>query len=614
MIYNNLIYLLVVILILTTSSPPERVQLPHLVSLLLFIGKGLAFFTLAHHLFKKRVTSAARYFATEQKLSIAAIVSLALDVYLLNLQYYAGQLPLSTRLPVLTSLSGIALFFGYLSIIWLAARPNYQQIFGRSVSGSSFVAANLKTNIAIVLPWLLLTLFSDLLALTPLPFIKEFLASPWGEPALFLLFLAILVVGLPAIVVRLWGCRPLPPGPTRTLIEEFCRKERLRYADIMIWPLFEGRMLTAGVMGVSRRFRYLLITPALMEAMSDEEIEAVMAHEIGHVKRYHLQLYLFLFLGFGMLAQVSIYPVITLMLNSDLFYRAVTITGKSPDTALTFVSTTLLLVLMVLYFRFIFGFFMRNFERQADLHALHAMGSAAPLIRVFEKIAWLSGKIRDLPSWHHFGIGQRIDYLVKCQRDSLHIGRHHRKVYLALALYLATLGGGAFFMWQMPQDLLGDAPKTKFVEALLLQKIGEEPKNVVWPQLLGDLQFSRRLYDKAFSAYEHALSLAPDHPELLNNLAWLLLTAQDPAVLNPPRALRLAQQAALISQSAHVLDTLATAYWANGQREKAIAVEKEALERAKGNAQFYLGQIERFRTGDYNPEQYGPDRFDETKP
>jgi len=81
----------------------------------------------------------------------------------------------------------------------------------------------------------------------------------------------------------------MEPGLVRTHIEAFCRRQNLKYADILIWPLFEGQILTAGVMGLVRRFRYLLFTPALLQSLSVEEVDAVMAHEIGHVKRYHLQ-------------------------------------------------------------------------------------------------------------------------------------------------------------------------------------------------------------------------------------------------------------------------------------------------------------------------------------
>jgi Zn-dependent protease with chaperone function len=612
MIYNNLIYLLVVILILTTSSTPEKTQIPLLNAAILFGGKGFIFQQIAHHLFNRRpIHKAADYFAAEQKLSILAIIFMAIDVYLLECIYYFSKFPFTTELPALVNVLGITLFFAYLTVIWVTALQKYGRIFGRKQSAPSFIAANLKINLAIILPWLLLSFASDLLQLMPLPLINNFLDSPWGEPTLLLIFFLILVIGIPAIIVRLWNCTPLPMGQTRTMIEDFCRQQNLRFKEIMTWPLFEGQMLTAGVMGLNRHFRYLLITPALIKAMTPEEIQAVMAHEIGHVKRYHLQLYLFLFLGFGMLAQLSTSPLLALLLNSDIFYLAITFTGKSPDTVLTFASTVTMLIFMLIYFRLIFGFFMRNFERQADLHAMSAMGDATPLIRVFEKIAWLSGKIRDLPSWHHFGIGERIDFLIKCQGDKRQIAKHHRKVHLALALYLTIIIAGALLIWQLPGDFLGDAPKIKFAQALIQEKIKQEPEQAMWPQLLADLQQSRGQYRQAIIAYEQAITLAPTNAETLNNLAWLLLTAQEPELLNPSRALTLAKSAAALSKSPHILDTLATAYWANNMRPEAIATGEQALSAARENHKFYREQIKRFTNVDFSAAIYAPENNNE---
>jgi Zn-dependent protease with chaperone function len=599
--YNNLIYLLVVILILTTGGIPEQAQIPWPAALLFFCIKGFIFNLLARYFFRRNPdNTAARYFAVEQRLSILAIVFLAVDIFLLEGRYYLSRLPLAAGLPVLSHLAGIFLFFGYLCLIWLAARPSYQSIFARTLTARAFVAANIRINLAILLPWLIISLLFDLLQLAPVPGLKEFLASAWGEPVLVLLSLFGLIFFLPLAIVRLWGCTPLPQGPTRQRLEDFCRSQQLQFSNILLWPLFEGRMLTAGVIGLSRRFRYILVTPALLEATTPEEIEAVMAHELGHIKRYHLQLYLFLFLGFGLLTQVSGVPLLLLLLSSDFFYQLITLTGASPDTILALASTSILFALMLGYFRFVFGFFMRNFERQADLYALAAMGHASPLIRVFEKIALLSGNIRDLPSWHHFGLGQRIDYLRRCEETPAWISRHHRRVYLALGLYALIMLAGVAAAWQMPPDFLGDAPKARFAEAIIRQKIREQPDNGLWFQLLGDLQYSRNQEESALDAYEQALRLAPVNTEALNNLAWLLITAQKPGLRNPERALLLAQKAAADARIPHVLDTLATAYWANDNPTEALTIEKEALALAGTHAEFYRSQMEKFQNTRYS--------------
>ncbi|MCB2184136.1 MAG: M48 family metalloprotease [Desulfobulbaceae bacterium] len=594
MIYNNLIYLIVVIFVLSTNSVPDSPQISPWLATFIFGLKGLIFFLVVSLTYRRnRVRQAPQYFSAEQRLSILAIIWLALDVYFLDCQYYFAALPYSGRLPVLVSLCGIMLFFFYLSLIWIGAKKSYVRVFGRNYTTATFVKTNLKNNIPIILPWLLLSLVADLLILLPFPAVKEFMHSTWGEPLFFLVFFILLAVTFPEIITRFWGCRPMQPGLVRTHVELFCRLQGLKYRDILIWPLFEGQVLTAGVMGLIKRFRYLLFTPALLKSLSIEEVDAVMAHEIGHVKRYHLQLYMVLLFGFSLLAQLGSYLFMYLLLKSNYFYQFSAFLGKNTDTVLIFSSTVALFVLLILYFRFIFGFFMRNFERQADLHALTSLGGSRGIVNALEKVAWLSGDIRDLPSWHHFGIAERVDFLTLCDRQPLQIRRHHRKVYGALLLYVFVLFGAGFTLWKMPSDLLERAPLDHLAE-LYSEKAVEDTENHLWYQLLGDLMQGRNMYGESIEAYEKALHRSPEHPEIMNNLAWVLLTASEPKYRNPERALMLARIAASKKPAGYILDTLAMAYFQNGFIENAIEVEKKAIELDPENKEYYLKQLLEF--------------------
>jgi len=98
-------------------------------------AKGGAYHYLLHHAYSKgRVSNDKQYFAIEQKFSLLAIFLFAIDVYLLDIKYYFSFLSLNENLPALLSLGGLALFFFYLSLLWLAARKNYRGIFGRHYS------------------------------------------------------------------------------------------------------------------------------------------------------------------------------------------------------------------------------------------------------------------------------------------------------------------------------------------------------------------------------------------------------------------------------------------------------------------------------------------------
>jgi len=66
----------------------------------------------------------------------------------------------------------------------------------------------------------------------------------------------------------------------------------------MSWNALNGGLVTAGVLGLVTRFRYLLITPELIKLLDKDELMGVVSHEIGHVKKHHLRYYLVFFLGF----------------------------------------------------------------------------------------------------------------------------------------------------------------------------------------------------------------------------------------------------------------------------------------------------------------------------
>ncbi len=107
---------------------------------------------------------------------------------------------------------------------------------------------------------------------------------------------------------------------------------------------------------------------------------------------------------------------------------------------------------------------------------------------------------------------------------------------------------------------------------------------------------------KAVAAYDKALTLEPSNPKLLNNLAWLLLTSNDLTLRDPKRALEMARLAGMQIPAGHVLDTLATAYWANGFVRKAIETEQQAIFADPAQGDYYRAQIQRFKNSTYRAE------------
>src|SRR5215472_8204975 len=72
-------------------------------------------------------------------------------------------------------------------------------------------------------------------------------------------------------------------------------------------------------------------------------------------------------------------------------------------------------------------------------------------------------------------------------------------------------------------------------------------------------------------------AVAQNYVPAMNSLALLLATSDDKHVKNPQEAVALATKAVAASNNPDYLDTLAAAYFANGETDKAVETEQKAL-------------------------------------
>jgi tetratricopeptide (TPR) repeat protein len=352
-------------------------------------------------------------------------------------------------------------------------------------------------------------------------------------------------------------------------------------------------MMTAGIMGIIPRFRYILITDALMEVLSLEELKAVVAHEMGHAKYRHLLFYIFFFLGFMILVlglfNLEDPGLYILFLDYLLIRFSKTLSGH---TFLVIYGLSVLAIILV-YFRYVMGFFMRNFERQADLHSAATMGSPRPTISSLEKIALLSGKSRELPSWHHFSIKERVDYLWRTLSEPKIAKRHHRFVATSFLVYLAcVISLGYLLNFSPVKQALG----YHLISDRIKQSLLKDPDNTALLENLAGVYLETGKLDEAVKIYERVILLEPSKARALNNLAWILVTATDERLKDKERALVLAKKAADLNRSPYILDTLAEAYYANGLTRLAIKTIKEAISLTTENRRYYKNQLKKFMT------------------
>ena len=602
--FGNFLYFIIVLLIYLTYQPSAETNFSGLESLTFFIGLIALFFYFTLFLFRRVERRIAtddftrldnQFHAILTRQSIMAILIFAIDIYGLSLPSFLVDIWLFNKTPTLEALLFLGLFVFYLAIVWTCAYGPYKRLYRSDISMRSYVLSNITFSIPILLPWLLLSGFADLIKALPFEWPGRFLDTTEGEVTYFLIFLFLVAIVGPAMIQKFWRCKPIEPGEHRRRIENLCQKAGMAYADILYWPIFGGKMITAGVMGLIKKFRYILITPSLLRLLEPEEIDAVIAHEIGHVKRKHLLFYLLFFVGYMLLSYLTFDMILFGIIYAEPVSWIINQTGFEQTTVISTLFSLVMIIVFIIYFRFIFGFFMRNFERQADIYVYSLFESAKPLISTLQKIATTSGQSADRPNWHHFSIRERIDYLKNCESNPQWIHRHNRRVKKSIGIYLVGLVLIGFIGYQLNLGTIGEKLNQGFLEKVITRELQKSPDNPNLYRSLGDLYYSRNDYRGARGAYEKSLELRLDDPHVLNNLAWLYATCEDQSLRNPERSLKLARLAAKLEQSSYIFDTLAESYFVNGMDQEAVAAARRALAMAKSNKAYYKAQLEKFR-------------------
>lgn len=603
--FNNIIYIIIVVVIFQLNYPGEGLFRSPVTSTLILFLLWLIFTIYCKYRFSRLLgfykdsfvtagqdQASLAYQSVVMKLSILSIMIFALSVWLLNLKYWLLKIPGFTTFTILPGIVAIIIFFTFLATIWYHGYPAYCTFFRCPIKRWAYIESNLRLNLPILFPWAMLTVCYDLLALLPWPSLRKIFESEIGQFVFFTLFLILLVLFLPPLIKYWWGCSTLADTEKKEGMVNFLREAGFRYRDIVSWPILEGHIMTAGVMGLLPKFRYILVTDSLVNILSEEELKAVMAHEMGHIRYRHILFYVLFLLGFMAISfglfdlffyVMALQPSLLTLLNSQ----------KGLQAGIFYFLLSLPIILsIILYFRYIMGFFMRNFERQADLYSAEVMGSVEPTIRSLERIAQVSGQSRHHPSWHHFSIAERVEFLWGSWRDPQLVKRHSRRLVLFLTVFFVLIASLGYTLNFGPlKTNLEDVVLTHILNRQLI----ESSENIEIYKGLAYVYHRRGDSAKAKWAYENILRLYPDDGLALNNLAWVLATAQDKTLLDYPRALTLAERAVEIDRSPTFLDTLAEAYYVNGFYDQALETIKEALENASENRDYFARQLKRFR-------------------
>jgi Zn-dependent protease with chaperone function len=192
---------------------------------------------------------------------------------------------------------------------------------------------------------------------------RRFETPPW-LPLIALQLMGTLAVLtlMPAVLRRVWDTIRLDPGPLREILDRMCRDQRVRIRELLVWRT-HGTMLNGAVMGFFGPIRYILLTDALLESLTGAQVEAVMAHEIGHIRRRHM-----IWLGLAGLG--------ALLLGADVGHW--TLIRFFPAYANDELAQSLVLLITIPAAILWLGYVSRRFEWQADAFAVQHLSGSRP--------------------------------------------------------------------------------------------------------------------------------------------------------------------------------------------------------------------------------------------
>jgi len=604
-VYTNIFYFIIVLSVFSFYEPRGIPSFSWQEVLFSLIFTYFLFFVINSTIFRRFVKKYGFAIGREQifatlhgklinNCTVLAVGLYALFIYFFNLKFYVLSIPLLKGSSFAVNSLGLALFLTFLVIIWVCAFPSYQRFYDTTTSLKSYLLSHLRLNISLIVPWLFFSIVLDAIGFLPYSLVEPVKNNTYLSYFLFSVLLFAAGCCFPWLLVKIWNCKPLPHGSLRKSLEDFCKQAGFNYSDILLWNLFDGKIITAGVLGFVKKFRYLLISPSLLEILSGDELESVVAHEIGHVKNRHIVFYMFFILGYVIFAYAFFNIVYLGMLSQDIFLNFFLKHDGSIKTSFYIVPIIVLITFLLIYFRFLFGVFSRNFERQSDLHAIKIQGNGEAITSSLEKIASVGSHSRTASNWHHFSIQERINFLKECGLNHDLIQKHDRKVARIIALYFIALIVISGILYGINSFRLNQS-ELNLVQKVLERRLETEPENPSLHFILANVYYEKELFLKAENEYLITLAIKPYEPEALNNLAWLYATSEDENIKKPKEALKLSLLAARIDPQPHILDTLAESYFINGYYKEAVDTIRLAIAKKPENISYYKRQLEKFK-------------------
>lgn len=205
--------------------------------------------------------------------------------------------------------------------------------------------------------------------------------------AIVVAFQLVLMLVAPALIMPLFNkFTPLPDGTLRERLFALAKRTGFptRSIDVMDGSK-RSRHSNAFFTGFGR-FRKIVLFDTLVAQLTESELEAVLAHEIGHYKKRHVIKLLFV----SVVSLLAAFAAIAWLARQDWFYRAFGFQPQNSFSPVAIVPAMFLFALLAGTISFwlapLINIWSRKFEYEADAFARRTMDEAGSLIGALRKL------------------------------------------------------------------------------------------------------------------------------------------------------------------------------------------------------------------------------------
>lgn len=206
--------------------------------------------------------------------------------------------------------------------------------------------------------------------------------SWWGWAWAGLMAFQIVLLIVWPILILPWFNRlsPLPAGTLQEKLLGLAQRARFPVQSIHVMDGSKRSTHSNALFSGFGRWRRIILFDTLLNQLSEEEVQSVVAHEMGHYKKRHILIGLMT----SALFSLAGFWLVAWLIRADILPRAFGFESSNPG--LTFLLVMLLAPYITFWVSWPMNFLSRRHEYQADAFAAHLVGQAAPLIQALRRI------------------------------------------------------------------------------------------------------------------------------------------------------------------------------------------------------------------------------------